>query len=517
MNSYFNLPGGTQETNECLSSTAHYEETGIPNYDGNPLIEALPPIRSREETAKELAIEMNYKEEHRLLPKEKREHLIAQIPGFFQPLSQHLELDSRLGRIIRIGYMTRNPLSPRFYTNVRKGATWGVKDGNTFLRAPWVSATGMNLFGLSGVGKTTGLEASLSLYPQIIHHGSYKGQPLPTTQIPWLMLECPSDGTPRSLCIKFFQAIDELTGRTRYADHYLTRRANTDMLIPAMKHVAALQHLGVLVVDELQNLSVMRSGGEKKLMNLLFQLMNGIGLPVVFLGTYGVFRVLGREFRQARRGQGQGDFIWEPMKYDAEFRFFCETMWRYQYTTKATSLSDDLLRLLYKESQGITDIVIKLYALAQHRVIQRGDDYIEPSHIESVAADSLRLTRPVIKALREGNLGTLYNLDDVKLPDLYDLIDLQSNKDEARTKHENTEETPTVSTSDLTDEEGGSPTDALTQEPENPSRASTEKDSLMNIAQTGKEQRRTAYASLKDSSVIYDISDQILREASLTG
>ena len=507
-------------------SEAKYVETGLPNYDGNPLIETLPSIRSRDEAAEQLTIEMKYSEGHRFLSAEKREHLIAQIPGFFQPLDQHLELDSRLGRLIRIGYLTRNPLSSRFYANVEKGVNWGVADGNRLRRAPWVSATGMNLFGLSGVGKTTGLEASLSLYPQVIVHSSYFGHPLPITQISWLMLTCPSDGTPRSLCIKFFEAIDELTGRTRYADHYLQSRANTDMLIPAMKRVAAHHHLGALVIDELQNLNVFQSGGERKLINLLFQLMDGIGLPVIFVGTYGAFKVLSREFRQARRGQGQGDFIWQPMQNDREFRFFCESLWQYQYTETPTPLSDDLLTALYFESQGITDIVIKLYALAQHRVIQRGEEFIEPAHIHSVAADSLRLTRPIINALRTGQIDRLYNLDDIKLPDLYELMGLQ---DSIVLAQSNTEVTESAG-QDVSDEDDDSNVSTPIRENdecknESPSLPEAKKASpkrkkykdLTSIVNSGKRKKQTAHTSLKAHGFIKDIVEEVMCESITDG
>lgn len=392
---------------------AEYREQAIRAYAGHPYIEALPPLRSRPETAALLARYLDYGEDDRSLPLEVRSHLVAQIPGFFQPLTRHLELDDRLSRMIRIGYLGRNPLTPSFHRRLEEGVQ-ALSPGPQRRppRVAWTSATSMTVLGISGIGKTTALEASLDLYPQVIAHGDYQGRALPRLQVVWLKLDCPGDGSIKGLCINFFQAIDALLG-TSYERHYTTHRATVDTLLPSMARVAAQHGLGLLVIDEIQHLSAARSGGERRMLNFFVQLVNTIGLPVVLVGTYRAQAILSAEFRQARRGAGQGDFVWDRMAHDGAFRLFCETLWEYQYVRERASLTDAMLAALYDESQGVTDFVVKLFVLAQHRAMTTGLERVEPNLIRSVAVDSLRLARPILQALKHGDVGTLLRLDDV--------------------------------------------------------------------------------------------------------
>src|SRR5438270_10794219 len=59
--------------------------------------------------------------------------------------------------------------------------------------------------------------------------------------------------------------------------------------------------------------------------------------------------------------------------------------------------------------------------LAQTRAITRGEEAITPSIIRSVAHDSFRLARPILDALKSGNIQELYKVDDV-LPVDYDTL-----------------------------------------------------------------------------------------------
>ena len=83
---------------------ATYLEPIIPNYQGNPLIEALPPIMTQDETAERLAFYPEYDEEHRKMPAYLRLHLIQNTLQFFAPLPIHFDLKQRFSRMIRLGY-----------------------------------------------------------------------------------------------------------------------------------------------------------------------------------------------------------------------------------------------------------------------------------------------------------------------------------------------------------------------------------------------------------------------------
>ena len=98
---------------------ATYWAPGIPNYQGNPLIEALPPILIQDETAALLAYYPEYDKEQRSMPAHLRLHLIQNALQFFAPLPIHFDLEQRFSRMIRVGYQARNPALAGFWGDVQ--------------------------------------------------------------------------------------------------------------------------------------------------------------------------------------------------------------------------------------------------------------------------------------------------------------------------------------------------------------------------------------------------------------
>jgi hypothetical protein len=336
------------------------------------------------------------------------------IAEFVQPLSVHLDVESRFSRMIRHGYKARNPLGAAFTRRLRNANMLKPNSLENQEEIISSSASGFSIIGISGIGKSTTVARNLLLYPQVIVHSKYEGRNLSIYQVVWLKLECPHDGSTKSLCLNFFQAIDSLLG-SNYFEKY--KRNTENILIPLMARVASLHCLGVLVIDEIQNLSEAKSGGSNKMLNFFVQLVNTIGVPVVLVGTFKATYLLSGEFRKARRGTGQqGGLIWDRMRFDDEWDLLLEGLWDYQWTSKPTKLTVDLKRVIYEESQGITDIAVKLYMLAQWRAISTGREEITPALIKSVANDSLRLVKPALDALKKGKEETLRKFGDVHFP-----------------------------------------------------------------------------------------------------
>src|SRR5204862_2347512 len=126
----------------------------------------------------------------------------------------------------------------------------------------------------------------LNLYPQVIFHHSHHGNAFSFVQLVWLKLECPSDGSTKSLCLNFFQALDDLFDTNHLQNYGRHGKATTEQMILDMARLASLHAIGVLVIDEIQHLSNAKSGGSEKMLSFFVELVNKIGVPVILVGTY---------------------------------------------------------------------------------------------------------------------------------------------------------------------------------------------------------------------------------------
>jgi len=383
---------------------ANYRTELNPEYQGNPLIEALPEIPSKEQVFRHLVQRPFYEESQRELAPEIRLNLVLNLLNFFTPLGHHYHLAWQIDSLIRLSYRHRNPVDINFWNELQQDVksinpTWFIP-----IDEP-ATATSISILGISGIGKSTTTRRIMSFYKPVIIHSFYAGRNLTLKQIVWLKLDCPNDGSIKGLCLNFFQKVDSLLG-TSYYKNYAKSSKTVDELIPLMANIAAIHCIGLLIIDEIQNLHQAKSGGAKKMLNIFVQLINTLNISIVLIGTYKAWSILCDEFRQIRRGTGLGDFIWGPMENDATWRTFVSSFWCYQYTKYRCEI-DDVIETLYDESAGITDYAIKLYLLAQVRAIQTGKELITSSIIQSVAYDCLQTARLSLQALRIKDWNTL--------------------------------------------------------------------------------------------------------------
>jgi hypothetical protein len=398
---------------------AIYLKQSVLDYCGNPLIEALPPIYSGSEAARLLTFAPPYHEAERELPAHDRIQSVWRLFRYFQPLLPHLDIEQRVSVAIRQGYISRNPVTPDYAAKMAQGAE-AVRNKSQYLGDYYTGnsgSVGFTIIGLSGVGKTTGVQRVLSMYPQTIQHTQYNGESLYLNQLVWAKLDCPFDGSIKGLCFDFFGYVDRVLG-TDYSKKFSVTRMTVDMALPRMAQVANAHCLGLLVIDEIQHLNQAKSGGQAKMLNFFVTLVNTVGVPVVLIGTAGAMSVLQSEFRQARRSSAQGALIWDRMQNDESWEIMLRAMWKYQFLQKPTPLTNELKNVLYEESQGILDIAVKLYAMAQSKAIADGVETVTPQTIRDVVGEKLHLVRPMLKALRDGDAKRLAQYEDIRLLDV---------------------------------------------------------------------------------------------------
>ncbi|MGO2263488.1 AAA family ATPase [Halomonas sp.] len=422
---------------------AIYRETCVPHYQANPLIEALPPILER----KQLRAALGGKIEHRpadiFLDGQTRIHVISQLlDSFFQPLARHIELESKISIMLRQGYVGRNLATGDLATHVQNGYERIMQGDLSAFRFDHVESTAKSLafIGCSGSGKTSSLNRILATYPQLIHHPEYN-----FIQIVFLKIDCPHDGSLKSLCHNFFREIDAILA-TNYVKRYVEKRHSVETLIAMMSHLANTHAIGLLVIDEIQHLSLRASGGAEKMLNFFVTLVNEISIPVVMVGTPKARPIFEMDLRSARRGAGFGSILWEPLSQAdsaenilrTEWGAFTNKLWKYQWLTKASEeISAELRELWFDLSQGIMDVVIKLFVLSQIRAVVTGTERITPSIMKAVYRDELKPIHPMVEALRSGDPSKIARYSDLTIPDvdmrILELSNLlESSKDQIR-------------------------------------------------------------------------------------
>lgn len=392
-------------------------------YAGNPFIEALPPIMQEIADIKANLIgKVDYNPEDILRSKNERIHLTSQlIHQFFQPITRHISLESKISILIRQGYIGRNIADGKLHQHLQNGYERIMSGDIKAFRfdAPKSTALSYSLIGCSGSGKSTTLHRILNLYPQVIYHEKYN-----FTQLVYLKIDCPHDGSLKNLCLHFFKAIDVALG-TDFERKVALKRLGIEALLNYMRQITNTYAIGVLVIDEIQHLSVKNSGGAEKMLNFFVTLINVVGLPVVMVGTPKAKFIFDGDLRSARRGAGFGADIWEPMKNNipssntstkTEWTAFTNALWKYQWLTNKEQLSDEIRDCWYELSQGVLDIVVKLFVLAQCRAIMTGLERITPRLLKQVYEDELKFVHPMIEALKSGDPNRIALYSDLTIP-----------------------------------------------------------------------------------------------------
>ncbi|MCY7294978.1 ATP-binding protein [Alteromonas sp. a30] len=392
---------------------AIYKEQELEEYSENPFTAALPHILSFSEASERMRDKPKFKEEEKFLDGSVRVHAIARLlRSFYQPLSQHLQLEQKISLLIRQGYMGRSPKTGDFYKQQQNAYQRVMErdlDAKIFDDVT-STATSLSIFGCSGCGKSRAIERITKTYQQAIYHPKYN-----ITQVVYLRLECPSGGDLTELCLSFFVEMDKILN-TRYSQSHGRKKLGPEGLKTNMAIIANLHALGVLIIDEVQNLNEARSGGARIMNNFFVSLVNTIGIPVIQIGTPKAKKFFQSNLKDARRVTGLGSILWTRMPKDKYWESLLKRLWQYQWLQKAEDLTPELIDTMYDLTQGVMDFVVKLFVLAQARAIAIGSERITAPLLEKVYFDEFQPVHPMIDALKSGNPNLIKNYDDLTLP-----------------------------------------------------------------------------------------------------
>lgn len=402
---------------------ANYKPQQLTEYTQNPFIEALPPIFSEDDVLERFMVTPRISEQDKQSETNIRYHVLKRVKNFIQPLPIHFEVERRLSTLIRRGYLARNPLDKSFLERIRalhhlredeEQAHKYIDERLNHIRS---TADSLSIIGISGIGKTTAIERLLLMYPQVIKHQVYEDKPFNKTQIVWLKIDCPYDGSLSTLCKSFFKAIDDLLG-TRYLEKfgYLNRVTSTMLL--HMTSLASMYGIGVLVIDEIQHL-LHAKNDQEEMLNFFVTLSNTVGIPTVLIGTSKAQQLFKGNFRQARRAASDGAIIWDRMdEQSEEWEFFLETLWELQCLKTHSPLTEDVRKTFYEKCQGITSVAVNLFILAQERALfdeNNEDEVITSKVLKQTAKKDMKIIQPMLNAIRNNDFAAMYKYEDIMI------------------------------------------------------------------------------------------------------
>ena len=264
------------------------------------------------------------------------------------------------------------------------------------------------IIGVSGIGKSSSISRAVS----VITDGGIIELVNPRARIiPCVTVQCPWDSSVKGLLLEILRKVDEILGSTYY-ESALRARATADMLIGSVSQVA-LNNIGILIVDEIQNVCRGRNG--KGLVGMLTQLINNSGISIAMVGTPECSPFFEKELQLARRSIG---LKYSALQYGEYFHELCRTLLSYQYTAETIPVTDGIIEWLYEHSAGITSVVVSLVHDAQEIAITTGVEKLTPEIMNTaylkhlgklhgyIAPDSgrVRPLRPLYKEKIPSNL-----------------------------------------------------------------------------------------------------------------
>ncbi|MFR6522994.1 MAG: TniB family NTP-binding protein [Lachnospiraceae bacterium] len=233
-------------------------------------------------------------------------------------------------------------------------------------------ADSFTILGQSGIGKSSAVFRAIGL----ITEKEVLEMERPYCRIaPCIVVQCPFDSSVKGLLLEILRRVDEVLD-SHYYTQAVRARATTDMLIGSVSQVA-LNHIGLLVVDEIQNVANSRNG--KSLVGMLTQLINNSGISICMVGTPESIPFFEQALQLARRSLG---LQYGTMEFGKGFCEVCRRIFTYQYTKEGMELTETVLEWLYEHCGGNLSILVSIFHDAQETAILEGRDILDMEALE---------------------------------------------------------------------------------------------------------------------------------------
>ncbi len=348
----------------------------------NEIIKKLPPMKSGNELVTDLAMFPMYDESIRYESPEVRLTALSDLYNVYIPSQMSLEIYSKLYLALLRSLQKKGTkiAIQQQYQNQRavKGMEYsGIIGG----------ADSFTILGSSGIGKSTAISRSISL---ITENRVIEIEKPYTKIVPCVVVQCPFDCSVKGLLLEVLRKVDEAL-ESQYYQNAIRARATSDMLIGSVSQVA-LNHIGLVIIDEVQNIVENKHG--KSLIGALTQLINNAGISIGLIGVPECTVFFESAMHLARRSVG---LQYGAMPYDNYFHSFCSILWGYQFVTEKSELTAAITEWLYEHSAGIASVVVSLIHDAQEIAVLTGKETLDIDTLNAAYEQRLSLLRGYIE------------------------------------------------------------------------------------------------------------------------
>ena len=376
--------------------------------NGNPYLEALPDVLGKKEFERRIKSQPDFPRDISRLAPEERRNLLSGLSQWFQPMDYMYTLYDMLHRAMCSTYQTKTVIESVRQMN---DLYMDFRNGRPRELSYSTQAYSGAVLGVPGIGKTSTIKRCLSTMPQVIVHQEYQGRKIYEKQINYLVVECPSDCSLKTLALNIFSAIDKAIGSEYLKQATYQRAMATSATTTKLKIICMNHHIGLIVIDEIQNAisTATKNKQIKPLIKFLVELTNETSTAICFCGTLEAEDVFLKQEHLKRRTRG---FRLLPMKYDRTYRKFITELWEYQMTLQKAPLTEKLMKQMYDLSAGIPAYLVKIFEEAQVRSILSGREKLSYESIRQ-AVDYLGIEIPKVYG-RGGTSISDFSVEEVE-------------------------------------------------------------------------------------------------------